>query len=201
MENISVAGHKAIGHLLSLQEKYSESIVHYEYVGARIQTSQEKVNLYSSLGNDYEGLGNIDKAVQQYKLALETQPDSFELNYNIGCCLFDEQNFEEAQQYYLKFMELLEKDHAVDNNKRGLYMVDGLISMAECQYKLQPTQAYDAYLRAWKAIKEMGSLGEDAGLEFESSKIQTFYLEWADLLEERMEESGDSRGKTKIDSK
>ena len=104
MESISVAGHKAVGHLLSLQEKYSESIVHYEYVGARIQTSQEKVNLYSSLGIDYEGLGDIDKAVEQYKLALETQPDSFELNYNIGCCLFDEQNFEEAQQYYVKFM-------------------------------------------------------------------------------------------------
>ena len=47
----------------------------------------------------------------------------------------------------------------------------------------------------------MGSLGEDAGLEFENDKIQTFYLEWADLLEERMEESGEMRSKTKVDNK
>ena len=49
--------------------------------------------VHSSLGNDYEALGNNDKALEEYKKALETQPDTFELHYNIGCCLFDEQNY------------------------------------------------------------------------------------------------------------
>ena len=52
--------------------------------------------VHSSLGNDYEAIGDIDRAVVEYKKALESQPDSYELHYNIGCCLFDEQNFEAA---------------------------------------------------------------------------------------------------------
>ena len=56
--------------------------------------------VHSSLGNDYEALGEIDKAVFEYKKALECQPESFELHYNIGCCLYDEQKYDEALAYF-----------------------------------------------------------------------------------------------------
>ena len=110
LEDVSVGGHKAIGHLLSLQGKYNESIKHFEYAGEKIQSEQEKSMVHSSLGNDYEALGNNDKALEEYKKALETLPDSFELHYNIGCCLFDEQDYTEAMKYFEKFLELIKKD-------------------------------------------------------------------------------------------
>jgi hypothetical protein len=38
MNSISLAGHKAIGHLLSLEKKYNESIEHFEFVGSKIKS-------------------------------------------------------------------------------------------------------------------------------------------------------------------
>jgi hypothetical protein len=40
MESISLSGHKAVGHLLSLQKKYDQSIQHFEYVGSKTKTEQ-----------------------------------------------------------------------------------------------------------------------------------------------------------------
>lgn len=70
MSDISIGGHKAIGHLLSLQKKYNESIQHFQYAGQKIQSEQDKTMVHSSLGNDYQAIGEINKAVEEYKKAL-----------------------------------------------------------------------------------------------------------------------------------
>ena len=90
MENISIEGHKVIGQLLSFQGRFKESIKQFEYVSAKLSNEEEKMRIHSSLGNDYEAMGDISKALQEYKLALSSQPNNYQLHYNIGCCCFQD---------------------------------------------------------------------------------------------------------------
>lgn len=34
-------------------------------------------------------MGDVGKALEQYKIALESQPESYEVNYNLGCCFYE----------------------------------------------------------------------------------------------------------------
>ena len=62
------------------------------------------MKVHSGLANDYEALGNMSKALEEYKIALSSQPDNYELHYNIGCCCFEDGAFEEAIGYFQKFL-------------------------------------------------------------------------------------------------
>ena len=99
--------------------------------------------------------------MEEYKLALESQPDSFELNYNIGCCFYDESNFESALKHFNTFLELIAKNFELKIETKNLYIADCLMSMASCQNELSPNKlhAYDIYLRAWNSIKEVKESG------------------------------------------
>jgi tetratricopeptide (TPR) repeat protein len=116
--------------------------------------------VHSSLGNDYEAMGKLDKAVEEYKLALLSQPESFELNYNIGCCLYDELNFSEALKHYEAFLRLVEKEASITMDTKALYVADCLISMASCRNELEQDKmkTYDDYLKAWKSVKDVKEL-------------------------------------------
>lgn len=34
-------------------------------------------------------MGDMNKALEEYKIALSSQPDNYELNYNLGCCFYE----------------------------------------------------------------------------------------------------------------
>jgi|LakMenE01Jun11ns_1017448.scaffolds.fasta_scaffold8639218_1 tetratricopeptide (TPR) repeat protein len=70
-DKYSITAHKVIGTLFSRQGKYKESIAHFEYISEKLKDSNEKSKIHSSIGNDYEALGDMDKALAEYKLALE----------------------------------------------------------------------------------------------------------------------------------
>ena len=86
-EKLSIDAHKVVGKLLSKVGKYKDSIKHFEYISAQLKSNEEKSKVHSSLGNDYEALGDKERALQEYKLALQEEPDNYELVYNVGCCL------------------------------------------------------------------------------------------------------------------
>lgn len=45
-------------------------------------------------------MGDKEKALEQYQLALTSEPDNYEIIYNIGCCLHAEGNHEESNKYF-----------------------------------------------------------------------------------------------------
>lgn len=54
-------------------------------------------------------------------------------------------------------MKLLDSDYTLQSDLRILYKADCLIMMAACKSELEinKMKAYDTYLRAWNAIKDV----------------------------------------------
>jgi tetratricopeptide (TPR) repeat protein len=65
-----------------------------------LTSEEDKSKIYNNLGNDYEALGDLSKALKQYKIALKSQPDSYEAHFNVGCCFYEEGSFGEAMGYF-----------------------------------------------------------------------------------------------------
>lgn len=76
-------------------------------------------------------------------------------------------------------MELIERDSKLYLPTKNLYMADCLVTMAGAS--TDNPDEYALYERAWTAIQEV-QRGEESELQFESDKLMSYYLRWADLL-------------------
>lgn len=58
-DKYSITAHKVIGTLFSRQGKYKESIAHFQYISQKLKDNNERSKIHSSIGNDYEALGDM----------------------------------------------------------------------------------------------------------------------------------------------
>lgn len=63
-DKVSIEAHKLIGKVLSKQNKFKESIMHFEYISSQLKSNVERSAIHSSLGSDYEAMGDKEKALQ-----------------------------------------------------------------------------------------------------------------------------------------
>jgi len=137
--------------------------------------------LINNLGIIYAEKGLNDKAMEQYKKAIELDRHNVQAYYNMGNMLMNKKKLKEAAEYYLKAVELDPTSSEANYNLGNLYVSIHEYDKAEKQYQraitLSPyyVQAYnnlagsynltgrkDLAIKEWKAAIKIDPNFEDA---------------------------------------
>lgn len=98
-----------------------------------------------NLANIYQKRGELDKAMAEYRKALQLQPDNTEVHYDLAQALFVQSRFEEAADHYRKAIDLDPTHHMAINNLGTIYLKeDKLDEAAACFEKTIRTRPKEA---------------------------------------------------------
>ncbi len=64
--------------------------------------------VYLDIAEQFEQEGNYDEAIRVYHTAIELYPGLAILHNNLGCCLANQNLFDEAKQEFLRVIEISE---------------------------------------------------------------------------------------------
>jgi tetratricopeptide (TPR) repeat protein len=92
---------------------------------------------HRALGDAFLGLGQIDKAIEQYQTAIATEPDHAtdcatshsQLHYNFGVALASAGRLDEAIEQYQRAVQLRPNDVAAHNNLGNALLIRGQLAM------------------------------------------------------------------------
>ena len=88
------------------------------------------------MGNDYYKNGQLDKAIDAYKKAVEQKEDYDAAWANLGAAYYAQQNLEQAEEAYLKAIALSPDDADVVYNLGAIYLQQSLSSGVPDQEKV-----------------------------------------------------------------
>lgn len=144
---------------LALQYGYDKARVNYnlaflyEYTLGNYEKALESYELYASgngaqkesvekkienlrlwvEGQKFEDAGDLDKAITEYKKALEKEPKSMELLTRLGRVYRKSNKFPEAERTYIRALEIKPDDYYILNNLGSLYFsIDRLEDARDC---------------------------------------------------------------------
>jgi protein O-mannosyl-transferase len=94
---------------------------------------------HHALGNTFLGLGQIDKAVEQFEAAIAIEPGYAMAHYNLGVALASLGRLDEAMEQYRKTVQLQPNNPAAHNNLGNALLIRGQIEtgMLHCQEALR----------------------------------------------------------------
>jgi tetratricopeptide (TPR) repeat protein len=122
---------------------WKNSLVFWNYV---IEKAPEKVPVaHNNLGNAYQSVGLLDKAIEQYQTALSLKPNYFKAHNNLGNAYQSAGLFDKAIEQYQTALKLKPDYMEAHNNIAVIYMSKGLFSKAREHYqaalRLKPDHA------------------------------------------------------------
>jgi tetratricopeptide (TPR) repeat protein len=107
-----------------------------EYFNTAINLQAENIHPYYNLGLYYQENGHIDKALANYQMILEIQPDEVNTLYNLGYVnLVYIQDFEKAVDYFSRAIEVAPTYAEAYYNRAYTYEMIGNINMAVADYR------------------------------------------------------------------
>ena len=115
--------------------EWSDPTVFYEKL---VRVSPQSFQAHNNLGYLYEHRYLYDKAIGEYKKALEIQPDLIESRSNLANIYFRSGRFQEAKKEYA-IVELTgpgSKAGEVQNNIGAIYETEGSLDQALAKYQL-----------------------------------------------------------------
>lgn len=114
---------------------------------------------YFSLGNVYLKAGELDKALEQYNLALDTNPFLNRVHLNKGIVFLRKKKYKEAEEEFWLELEKNPREDRAYNNLSVLYrmlrLYDKAIEMAQKAIELKVYYP-EAYMNSALAFKEKG---------------------------------------------
>ena len=102
----SAAAHAGTGLALLELERYPESITELEEAIALDPDLPIVGELHRHLGTAHLELGNVDKAVENFRRAIESDPDDADAMDHLGLLFFERGNFQDALGQYLAMADL-----------------------------------------------------------------------------------------------
>jgi tetratricopeptide (TPR) repeat protein len=154
----------ARGDVLMARKMYREAIESYS------QGIHEIAAIYNKIGIAYHQLNDFDAALDNYKLALDFDPDYAEVINNIGTVYYAQKRVKKAIKQYEKALEYAPRSASIYSNL-------GTAHFARKKYN----QAFEAYQKAlsldpnvFESRNTAGSLLQDRSVE-ERAKYH-FYL-------------------------
>ena len=178
---LSLETHKALGKVLSLNGRFEESVRHYEFISEHLADRRgcASAKLHTELGEGFEETGNLGKALEEYKRAVEIEPDNYTLAYNMGCCLYENGNCAEAAQYFQSILGRLDKEGSFNPETKELYRTDCMILLA-LALKEQPAQ-FNAAAEAFAQLQRLKAQ-QQSHVELLEDNLLYFLIEAAELF-------------------
>ncbi len=106
-----------LGKTYLLNKQYKEAELHFRSLAReKAATAYQKVQLHEGLGDAYKGLGELDKAVSEYNIALEVAKENLmspritDLNSKIAAAYADNNRFQEAEGYFSNSLQLADQE-------------------------------------------------------------------------------------------
>lgn len=127
---------------------YANAIKYYSSV------SEQSTDVLLGIAGSYQGLKQMDKALEYYKKALALAPTNSDIAYNIGAIYVNNQNYNEAKNYFERALKLNPNNV---NAKEALLDMKEVISQTSVQdaVALIEHQQYDDALKLLnKALAE-----------------------------------------------
>ena len=116
----------SIGNIKQTQDKYNEAIKIYNNI---IDIEPNNSEAYMNIGNSYNELGELNKAVEFYKIAKEKNDSLPKINFNLGLAFYKLRDYESAMVCFEKL------DHNLSREK-----------LLQCQYKLKKINEFNINL-------------------------------------------------------
>ena len=115
-----------------------------------------------NMGIAYKAKGESDKAIVEYRKALELAPEYSEAHNNLGNLLKDQKNFDEAIYHFEASIKIFPENPSTHNNLGTVHAMKGEISKAAIQFakavRIQPSYI-DARQNLGVAYMQQGRLG------------------------------------------
>ena len=126
-----------------------------EYFNTAINLQAENILPYYNLGLYYQESGQIDKALSNYQMILEIQPDDVNTLYNLGYVnLVYIQDFEKAVDYFTRVIENAPTYAEAYYNRAYTYEMLGNKNMAVADYK-KTLEIKTNYTKAIEALNRL----------------------------------------------
>lgn len=114
-----------------------------------------------NMGIAYKAKGKPDKAIAEYRKAIELAPEYSEAHNNLGNILKDKKNFNEAIYHFDASLKIFPENPSTHNNLGTVYAMKGEISEAVTHFakaiRIQPTY-FDARQNLGFAYMQQGEL-------------------------------------------
>lgn len=92
-----------LANLLHSQNNFYDALAEYQFI---LKEDPNNLNALLGAANNFKALGFRQEAVNIYKEALAKYPNDVLLNYNYGLLMHEENNYDQARQYYEKIISL-----------------------------------------------------------------------------------------------
>ncbi|MGA1867571.1 MAG: tetratricopeptide repeat protein [bacterium] len=84
-----------------------------------------EAEIHNQMGNDFCNKGEFDKAVEEYKKAVEIYPQFVDALYNLGVTYFNDlKDYEQAARYFTEFLQLENKSQDAKQVKSILEIIE-----------------------------------------------------------------------------
>jgi tetratricopeptide (TPR) repeat protein len=96
-------------------------------------------------GNELAGAGEYDKAIEEYKAALQAEPNNVSVLTNLGVAYYNTGQLDQAVTQYQTALENAPNDADIHSNLAAAYVQQGKLDEAQAEYEraveLQPDLA------------------------------------------------------------
>ncbi|MFN8672342.1 MAG: tetratricopeptide repeat protein [Candidatus Sericytochromatia bacterium] len=147
--------------ILSKKQKYDLAINNLEKA---LNIDKNYYPAKYNLANIYKNIGNLEKAIEYYLLAIKDKNDDYKPFFNLANCFYQLVDYNNALKYYLKTIELNPK-------LNNIYYTIG--------YIYEKLRKYDDSLKYYLKVEENNSLYKDACKRIAISYEETGRLEKA----------------------
>ncbi|MEE2614620.1 MAG: tetratricopeptide repeat protein [Verrucomicrobiota bacterium] len=114
-----------------------------------------------NMGIAYKAKGEAEKAIAEYRKALELAPEYSEAHNNLGNLLKDQKNFDEAIYHFEASIKIFPENPSTHNNLGTVHAMKGEVSKAAIHFakavRIQPTY-FDARQNLGVAYMQQGRL-------------------------------------------
>ena len=164
-------------------------------------------DVFFNMGIAYKAKGEFDKAIVEYKKALELAPEYSEAHNNLGNLLKDQKRFDEAILHYEASIKIFPDNPNTHNNLGTVYAMKKVVNKAAVYFakavRIQPTYfdarqnlglAYMQQGRLDAAERELGEAVKMAmgGLAYEQERLKAAQIRLAEAATPEARQSAQS---------
>ncbi|MCH8317847.1 MAG: tetratricopeptide repeat protein [Bacteroidetes bacterium] len=162
---------EAYNNLVRLFNARKEYDIAMQYINSGLRFDPTNPFLYYNQGVTFQHLNELDTSKACYLKALEFDPEFYLAHYNLGVLAFNEQNYDDAEIYFLNAINTQGTERRAQSAKKNKQMSTAYYLLGRTyEYRAQKKEAIPQYEMA----VSLDSLNQDAAGALKKLKRKTY---------------------------